>query len=103
MTIPGGQTAKLIKISEPFNEDFRVTEVADHLKFIDGAAVCVIAGGMGDRAGSTMAGLSRGVQHRDGVIVDSGMMTCVEKWSMRMKTRLIGVAPSNLISYPQIK
>ena len=34
MQIPLGQPAKLVRIFDPANADFRVSEVADRLKFI---------------------------------------------------------------------
>ena len=34
MMIPGGQTAKLVRVSNPRNPDFRISEVADRLKFV---------------------------------------------------------------------
>lgn len=34
MMIPGGSTAKLVRVVSPLSADFRVSEVADRLKFI---------------------------------------------------------------------
>ena len=73
MTIPYGQAAKLIRVPDPSHADFRVTEIADNLKFVDPTPVALIAGGFGDRPGKTMAGLCRAAQHKDAVIIDSGV------------------------------
>lgn len=34
MMIPGGQPAKLIKVHNPTSADFRISEIADRLKFV---------------------------------------------------------------------
>jgi len=46
MTIPAGNPAKLVRVGNPYNPDFRVQEVADRLKFIEPTPVIVLAGAM---------------------------------------------------------
>lgn len=46
MIIPAGKTAKLIRIKDPKDPDFRVTEIADKIKFVNAAPVIVLAGAM---------------------------------------------------------
>lgn len=46
MMIPGGKSAKLVKIKDPSNNDFRISEVADKLKFIKAAPVIILSGAM---------------------------------------------------------
>jgi len=46
MMIPAGKTAKLIRIKDPSDNDFRVSEVCDKLKFIKAAPVIILAGAM---------------------------------------------------------
>ena len=46
MLIPAGKTAKLIRVGNPKDQDFRITGVCDKLKFIKPAPVIVLAGAM---------------------------------------------------------
>ena len=46
MLIPAGKTAKLIRIRNPDDADFRISEVCDKLKFVNAAPVIVLAGAM---------------------------------------------------------
>jgi hypothetical protein len=48
--IPAGRTSKLVRISDPNNEDVRISEVCDKLKFIKEAPVILLAGSMTQRA-----------------------------------------------------
>jgi hypothetical protein len=42
--IPGGSTAKLVKIQDPSDDDFRASEVCDKLKFTRPTPVIILAG-----------------------------------------------------------
>jgi hypothetical protein len=44
--IPAGKTAKLIKIRDISDPDFRITEVCDKLKFIKPTPVILLSGAM---------------------------------------------------------
>jgi hypothetical protein len=46
MIIPAGKTAKLIRVKNPGDKDFRITEICDKLKLINAAPVIVLAGAM---------------------------------------------------------
>lgn len=50
MIIPAGKTAKLIRIKNPGDKDFRISEICDKLKFINAAPVIVLVGAMTQRA-----------------------------------------------------
>ena len=50
MLIPAGKTSKLVKIRNPNDADFRISEVCDKLKFVKAAPVIVLAGAMTQRA-----------------------------------------------------
>ena len=54
-----GLPAKLIRITDPRHQDFRVSEIADRLKFVQPTPVILLAGAMSKRAGKTMAGIAR--------------------------------------------
>lgn len=100
--IPGGNVAKLIRIPDPSQADFRVSEVADKLKLNQASPVIVLAGAMTQRAGKTLAGVARAAQRTDAVIIDSGLGSGIEKFADRKKLALIGVAPEHEIIYPRI-
>ena len=46
MIIPAGKTAKLIRIKDPRDPDFRVSEICDKIKFINAIPVIILAGAM---------------------------------------------------------
>jgi hypothetical protein len=50
MIIPAGKTAKLIRIKNPSDPDFRISGVADKIKFVNAAPVIILAGAMTQRA-----------------------------------------------------
>ncbi len=50
MIIPAGKTAKLVKIKNPNDADFRISEICDKLKFVNAAPVIILAGAMTQRA-----------------------------------------------------
>ncbi len=50
MMIPAGKTAKLVRVPNPNDPDFRISEIADKLKFIKAAPVIILAGAMSQRA-----------------------------------------------------
>ena len=102
MLVPAGITAKLIRIADPYSEDFRATEVCDKLKINTASPVIVLAGAMTDRAGKTLAGIARAAFRTDAVIIDSGLGSGIEKFSLRKKVPLIGVAPEHEVIYPRI-
>lgn len=50
MIIPAGKTAKLVRIGNPFEQEFRAAEICDRLKIIKPAPVIILAGAMTQRA-----------------------------------------------------
>jgi hypothetical protein len=50
MIIPAGKTSKLVRVPNPFEGDFRMSEVCDRLKIVKPTPVIVLAGGMTQRA-----------------------------------------------------
>jgi hypothetical protein len=102
MMIPGGQTAKLIRVVNPYSEMFRASEVCDRLKWSLPTPVLILSGAMTQRVGKTMAGVCRAAFRTDAVIIDSGVSSCVEKFCLRKNVKLIGVAPEAKIAYPRL-
>ena len=94
--------SKLVRINDPSNKDFRASEVADRLKFIDPTPVIVLAGAMTDRAGKVMGGVGRAAFSTQSIVMDSGISSAVEKFCIRKKTPLVGVCPEAVISYPKL-
>jgi hypothetical protein len=102
MTIPAGNSAKLVRVKDPANKDLRVKEIADKLKFNEPTPVIVLAGAMTTRAGKTMGGLARAAYSAGAIILDSGLASCIEKFCLRKGLKLIGVCPESEISYPKL-
>ena len=50
MIIPAGKTAQLIRIKDPKDPDFRISEICDKVKFVNASPVIILAGGMSQRA-----------------------------------------------------
>lgn len=76
--------------------------MADRLKFVQPNPVIVLAGAMTQRAGKTMAGVTRAAFRTDAMIIDSGISSCVEKFCLRKNVKLIGVCPEAECSYPRL-
>ena len=100
--IPAGRTAKLVRIPDPYSEDFRITEICDKLKFVDPSPVIIMAGAMTQRAGKVLAGIARAAFRAGATIIDSGVGSGIEKFCMRKDVILVGVCPEQEISYPKI-
>lgn len=100
--IPGGQPAKLIKVHNPTSADFRISEIADRLKFVLPTPIICIAGAKSERPGKTMAGIVRAAFNTGSIIIDSGLGTCIERFAQRKGVALIGVCPEAEIEYPRL-
>ena len=100
MLIPGGSSAKLVRIGDPKNADFRISEVCDRLKFVDACPVIIVAGSSTDRPGKTMAGIARAAANTGASVLDSGITSGIERFSLRKQVQLVGVCPESAISYP---
>ena len=46
MMIPAGKTSKLVRVKDPTDTDFRISEVCDKLKFIKATPVIILIGAM---------------------------------------------------------
>ena len=68
--IPTGRTAKLVRVSDLFVEDFRVTVSLDKLKFFDPTPVIILAGEMTNWAGKVLAGFARAAFRVGAIIID---------------------------------
>ena len=102
MMIPAGMTSKLVRVKDPGNEDFRISEVADKLKLINPTPVIILAGAMTQRAGKTLAGVARAAFRADATIIDSGIGSGIEKFCIRKRIPFFGVAPDECIQYPRL-
>ena len=102
MMIPAGNTAKLVRIPDPADPDFRVSSFCAKLKFSQPTPVIILVGAMTQRAGKTLAGVARAAFRTDGVIIDSGLGSGIEKFCSRKHVPLIGVAPEHEVIYPRI-
>jgi hypothetical protein len=94
--------AKLVRVQNPLSADFRISEVADRLKFIQPTPIIMLAGAMTDRVGKTMAGITRAAFNTGAFIMDSGLGTQIEKFCQRKGVILIGVYPEAEVDYPRI-
>jgi len=102
MMIPAGNTAKLVRVPDPANQDFRISSVCDRLKLTEPTPVIILAGAMGERAGKTLAGVCRAAVRSDAAIIDSGLGSGIEKFCLRKHLALMGVAPDKEVIYPRI-
>ena len=102
LIVPGGKNASLCLVNEPFNKNLRISDIADHFKFIEPQQVIVLIGANTRRKVKLFAGISRAALNTRAVIIDSGLQTGIEKFCLRKNLTLIGIAPENKIEYPKI-
>jgi len=102
MMIPNGHTAKLVRINNPQNQDFRISEVCDRLKFIQPTPVVIVGGAKSERPGKTMAGICRAAFNTGAFVIDSGLGTCIERFCLRKGVMLLGVCPEAEVDYPRL-
>ena len=102
LIVPGGKNASLCLVNEPFNKNLRVSDIADHFKFIEPQQVIVLIGANTKRKVKLFAGISRAALNTRAIILDSGLQTGIEKFCLRKNLTLIGIAPENKIEYPKI-
>ena len=80
-----------------------MAEIADRLAFRAPTPVVMLAGAAkSQRKVQTMAGICRGTHNANGIIIDSGMGTNIEKFCIRRGVDLIGVCPEAEIKYPKL-
>ena len=80
MMIPAGNIAKLVRIQDPYDSNFRISEVCDKLKLNQPTPVIILSGAMTQRAGKTLAGIARAAFRTDAIIIDSGLGSGIEKF-----------------------
>ena len=102
LIVPGGKNASLCLVNEPFNKNLRISDIADHFKFIEPQQVIVLIGANTKRKIKLFAGISRAALNTRAIILDSGLQTGIEKFCLRKNITLIGIAPENKIEYPKI-
>ena len=102
LIVPGWKNASLCLVNEPFNKNLRVSDIADHFKFIEPQQVIVLIGANTKRKVKLFAGISRAALNTRAIILDSGLQTGIEKFCLRKNLTLIGIAPENKIEYPKI-
>jgi hypothetical protein len=88
-------------VNEPYNKAIRLTEIADHFKFIEPTGVILLIGANTKNKGKLFAGISRAAYNTKAIIIDSGLQTGIEKFCIRRSIPLVGIAPENKIEYPK--
>ena len=91
LIVPGGKNASLCLVNEPFNKNLRVSDIADHFKFIEPQQVIVLIGANTRRKVKLFAGISRAALNTRAIIIDSGLQTGIEKFCLRKNITLIGM------------
>eukprot|EP01017_Pseudomicrothorax_dubius_P048275 TRINITY_DN8761_c0_g1_i1.p1 TRINITY_DN8761_c0_g1~~TRINITY_DN8761_c0_g1_i1.p1 ORF type:complete len:436 (-),score=114.53 TRINITY_DN8761_c0_g1_i1:114-1421(-) len=102
MLFPGGKPAKLCKFLDPDAKNLNLTEVMTRFKLDESLPVIVLSGARNSNRGKFLAGIARAAFRTDAVIIDSGLFTGIEMFTMRKQVKLIGVAPEGEIQYPKI-
>lgn len=99
---PGGKLAKLIKVNNIYKKNLPVRDMLDKFKYVEPLPVVNIIGGMENGRGKFYAGVARAAFNTDAVIVDNGLASGLEKFSLRRGVKLVGVAPEGEIKFPRI-
>ena len=99
---PGGKLAKLIKINNIYKKNMPIREMLDKFKYSDALPVINLIGAMEKGRGKFYAGIARAAFNTDAAIVDNGLASGIEKFTLRRGVKLIGVAPEGEIKFPKI-
>lgn len=74
----------------------------DKFKYTEMTPVINIIGAMEKGRGKFYAGIARAAFNTDAVIVDNGLASGLEKFTLRRGVKLVGVAPEGEIKFPKI-
>ena len=74
----------------------------DKFKYTECTPVVNIIGGMEKGRGKFYAGIARAAFNTDAVIVDNGLASGLEKFTLRRGVKLVGIAPEGEIKFPKI-
>lgn len=85
--------AKLIKVSNVYKKNLPYRDMLDKFKITEMTPVINIIGGMDKGRGKFYAGIARAAFNTDAVIVDNGLASGLEKFTLRRGVKLIGIAP----------
>ncbi|KAM3140486.1 hypothetical protein pb186bvf_007466 [Paramecium bursaria] len=94
---PGGKLAKLIRVNYQSPKTFPFSDILNKLKLNDGYPYPNEQG-----RGKFYAGIARACHNTDAIIVDNGINSGIERFSIRRNCTLFGVAPESSISYPKL-
>jgi hypothetical protein len=90
---PGGKLAKLIKVANVYKKNLPVREMLEKFKYTEMTPVVNIIGAMEKGRGKFYAGVARAAFNTDAVIVDNGLASGLEKFTLRRGVKLVGIAP----------
>eukprot|EP00919_Chromeraceae_sp_WS-2016_P051305 GHVR01121658.1.p1 GENE.GHVR01121658.1~~GHVR01121658.1.p1 ORF type:complete len:149 (+),score=14.49 GHVR01121658.1:200-646(+) len=99
---PGGKLAKLIKVNNIYKKNIPLRDMLDKFKYVEMTPVINIIGAMENGRGKFYAGIARAAFNTDAVIVDNGLASGLEKFTLRRGVKLVGVAPEEEIKFPKI-
>lgn len=87
---------------DPESRQLGFPEILNRFKLDEGLPVIVLCGARNSNRGKFLAGIARVAFRTDAVIIDSGLQTGIETFTMRKNVKLVGVAPEGEILYPKI-
>lgn len=101
LLFPAGKLAKLVRV---YNAHSRLPygDILYKLKLTEGFPVVNLIGAKECGRGKFYAGIARAAFNTDAIIIDSGIKTGIEPYTLRRDVKLIGVAPENEIKFPKI-
>jgi hypothetical protein len=99
---PAGKLAKLVRVYDANIKPFPWGDILQKLKLTEGFPIVNLVGAKECDRGKFYAGIARAAFNCDAVVVDSGILTGIEKYAIRRGIKLIGVAPENEIKFPKI-
>lgn len=74
----------------------------DKFKYTECTPVINIIGGMEKGRGKFYAGIARAAFNTDAIIIDNGLASGLEKFTLRRGVKLVGIAPEGEIKFPKI-
>mmetsp|Transcript_14330 Transcript_14330/g.1286 ORF Transcript_14330/g.1286 Transcript_14330/m.1286 type:complete len:195 (-) Transcript_14330:370-954(-) len=84
------------------NKDFPWGDILYKLRLTEGFPVINLIGAKDAGRGKFLAGIARAAFNCDAVIIDSGIGTGIEKYTLRRGVKLFGVAPESEVKFPKI-
>jgi len=102
LLFPAGKVAKLCKILDPGYPNLRFKDVLNKFGFQQPTPVIMLSGAIDSNRSKFYAGICRAAFRTDAAIIDSGIKSGIEQFTLRRKVKLVGVFPEFEVLLPKV-